>query len=150
MAHTITNRCTQCGVCVPQCPQDAIKREGEDYWIDPMLCNDCRGYADQPQCVSVCPIDLPPMPLQAKKGRCKTSDRVIPSPNLFVNGKSSPFASAIVIWEACNVLAQRQSLPWKTDVDGALCYERQVNGGRGTITLRLTNALATEPNVPLD
>ncbi len=150
MAHTITNRCTQCGDCVPQCPQDAIKREDGDYWIDPMLCNDCQDYADEPQCVSVCPIDMPPMPLQAKKGRCKLTDRMIPSPNLFANGKSSPFASAIAIWEACNVLAQRQSLPWKTDADGKLYYERQVNGGRGTIAVRLTNALASDANVTLD
>ncbi len=115
-----------------------------------MLCNDCQDYADEPQCVSVCPIDMPPMPLQAKKGRCKLTDRMIPSPNLFANGKSSPFASAIAIWEACNVLAQRQSLPWKTDADGKLYYERQVNGGRGTIAVRLTNALASDANVTLD
>jgi DNA-binding transcriptional regulator YiaG/Pyruvate/2-oxoacid:ferredoxin oxidoreductase delta subunit len=141
MAYTITNRCTQCGDCVPQCPQGAIKSEGNELWIDPMLCNNCKGYAAEPQCVSVCSIDLPPMPLQAKKGRCKTTERTFPHPNLFVNGKSSPFASAIAVWETCNVLAQRQSLPWKIDADGKLCYERQVNGGRGTIAFRLTNHL---------
>jgi Pyruvate/2-oxoacid:ferredoxin oxidoreductase delta subunit len=125
MAHTITNRCTQCGDCVPQCPQDAIKLEEGAFWIDPMLCNDCKGHAEAPQCVSVCPIDLPPMPLQAKKGRCKTTTRTLTSPNLFANGKSNPFASAIAVWEACNVLAQRQSLPWQSDPEGNLYYERQ-------------------------
>ena len=115
-----------------------------------MLCNDCHGYAAEPQCVAVCPIDLPPIPLQAKKGRCKTATRMLPSPNLFVNGRSNPFASAIVIWEACNLLAQRQSLPWNTDPDGKLYYERQVNGGRGTMTFRLTNALASDSVVVLD
>ncbi|NJR51156.1 MAG: helix-turn-helix domain-containing protein [Leptolyngbyaceae cyanobacterium CSU_1_3] len=145
MAHTITNRCTQCGDCVPQCPQGAIKSEGDELWIDPMLCNDCEGYTAEPQCITHCSIDLPPMPLQAKKGRCKTTSRTIPSPNLFVNGKSNPFASAIAVWEACNVLAQRQSLPWNTDADDRLYYERQVNGGRGTIAFRLINALDSDP-----
>lgn len=112
-----------------------------------MLCNDCEDYADAPQCVTVCPIDLPPMPLQAKKGRCKTTTRMLPSPDLFTNGKSSPFASAIVIWEGCNVLSQRQSPLWKTDSEGQLCYERRVSGGKGRITFRLTNAL---DSVPLD
>jgi len=115
-----------------------------------MLCNDCKGYADAPQCVSVCPIDLPPMPLQAKKGRCKTTTRILPSPNLFANGKSNPFASAIAVWEACNVLAQRQSLPWKSDSEGKLYYERQVSGGRGTIAFQLTDALNSDAQVTLD
>jgi len=115
-----------------------------------MLCNDCEDYATEPQCVAVCPIELPPMPLQTKKGRCKTTDRALPSPDLFANGKSSPFASAIVVWEGCNVLAQRQSLPWKTDPEGKLFYERQVCGGRGTIAFRLINALNAESCAPLD
>lgn len=150
MAHTITNRCTQCGDCVPQCPQDAIRLENGEFWIDSTLCNDCEGYAAEPQCVMVCPIDQPPMPLQAKKGRCKTTDRILPSPNLFANGKSSPLASAIAVWEACNVLAQRQSLPWQMDAHGKLYYERQVNGGRGTIAFRLTHALDSKPPVAFD
>jgi len=110
-----------------------------------MLCNDCEDYANVPQCVTVCPIELPPMPLQAKKGRCKTTNRTLPSADLFANGKSSPFASTIVIWEGCNVLAQRQSLPWKTDPDGQLYCERRVSGGRGRIAFRLTNALDSVP-----
>ncbi len=150
MAYTITNRCTQCGDCVPQCPKDAIKQEGGEYWIDPMLCDDCKDYAPKPQCVTVCPIDLPPMPLQAKKGRCKTANRSHASPNLFANGKTNPFASAIVVWEACNVLAQRQSLPWKIDETGRLCYERQVKGGRGTIAFHLADLPTSEPLTILD
>jgi DNA-binding transcriptional regulator YiaG len=90
------------------------------------------------------------MPFQAKKGRCKATIRTLPSPNLFVNGKSSPFASAIVVWEACNVLAQRQSLPWKVEPDGSLWYERQVNGGRGKLAFCLTAALDSEAPVAMD
>ncbi|WP_338038165.1 helix-turn-helix domain-containing protein [Neosynechococcus sphagnicola] len=61
------------------------------------------------------------------------------SPRLFSNGKTHPFASAIVVWEACNVLAQRQSLPWQPDESGNLCHRRQVSGGRGEVTLCLTD-----------
>jgi DNA-binding transcriptional regulator YiaG len=150
MAHSITNRCTQCNACYPVCPTGAIKLQGEEIWIDPMLCNDCRGFADQPQCVSICPIETPPVPLQAKKGRCKVEDKSITSPRLFPNSKTNSFASAIVIWEACNVLAQRQSLPWKSDPDGKFYYERQVNGGRGTLGFRLLDPLNLESSVPLD
>ncbi|NJM59971.1 MAG: transcriptional regulator [Oscillatoriales cyanobacterium RU_3_3] len=150
MAHAITNQCNLCGDCVPQCPKQAIVLEDGEFWIDPMLCNDCQGDALEPQCVSVCSIDRPPVPLQAKKGRCKTTARKPPSPNLFANGKSSPFASAIVVWEACNVLAQRLSLPWKIDANEKLCYERQVNGGRGTIAFRLTNPTDSESSIAFD
>lgn len=115
-----------------------------------MLCNDCQEDAAEPQCVSACTFKSPPMPLQPKKGRCKTTIGTVSSPSLFANGKSTPFASAIVVWEGCNVLAQRQSLSWKTDSDGKLCYQRPVNGGRGTLTFRLTNPLDSAPAIPLD
>jgi DNA-binding transcriptional regulator YiaG len=141
MAHTITHHCDRCGDCVPHCPTGAIKPEDGELWIDPMLCNDCQDYATGPQCVTICPIDLPPMPLQAKKGRCQTTIRTLPSPNLFTNGRSNPMSSAIVVWEACNVLAQRQSLPWKSDAAGDFSYERSVNGGRGTLVFHLTDAI---------
>jgi DNA-binding transcriptional regulator YiaG len=150
MAHTITNHCDRCGDCVPHCPSGAIKPEDGDLWIDPMLCHDCQDYATEPQCVTICPIEFPPMPLQAKKGRCQTTLRTLPSPSLFTNGKSHPIASAIVVWEACNVLAQRQSLPWKNDAVGNLSYERSVNGGRGTLIFHLSDALNLDSATPLD
>jgi DNA-binding transcriptional regulator YiaG len=150
MAHTISNQCINCGDCTPQCPTNAIKIDDGKFWIDPLLCNDCEDYTDGPQCVITCAIEQPPLPLQAKKGRCKTTLRILPSPNLFVNGKNNSFASAIAVWEACNVLAQRQSLPWKTDAEGKLYYDRQVNGGRGTIAFRLTNTPDSETPVTLD
>jgi DNA-binding transcriptional regulator YiaG len=80
------------------------------------------------------------MPWHAKKGRCKVDLREVTSPDLFSNGKSNPFASAIVIWEACNVLAQRTSLPWQRDEQGNLCYHRQVSQGKGAIAFHITKS----------
>ncbi|MGK7887737.1 MAG: multiprotein-bridging factor 1 family protein [Leptolyngbyaceae cyanobacterium] len=82
--------------------------------------------------MSVCPVGSS-VPLQAKKGRTKKQKRPTLSLELFLNGKNNSFASAIVVWEACNLLAQRQSLPWQADEDGILFYERQVKQGRGLL-----------------
>lgn len=139
MSYTIPNNsCVGCDNCRPQCPTGAIKRENNEYWIDPSLCNNCEGYYPKPQCVIACPTNSP-IPLQVKRGRCKVDFREATSPDLFSNGKNSPFASAMVIWEACNVLAQRTSLPWQNDRAG-LCYRRQVNQGRGALAFHITSS----------
>ncbi|MFH7029141.1 MAG: helix-turn-helix domain-containing protein [Heteroscytonema crispum UTEX LB 1556] len=140
MPYTIPNNsCAGCDNCRPQCPTGAIKIENNEYWIDPCLCNNCEGFYPEPQCVIACPTKSP-IPLQAKKGRCKIEPRDATSPDLFSNGKSNPFASAIAIWEACNVLAQRTSLPWEPDEEGNLSYGRQLNQGRGAIAFHMTRS----------
>ncbi len=149
MAYTITTRCVGCDSCRPHCPTGAIQIESEQYWIDPTLCNSCAGYYPEPQCVVLCPTSSA-VPLQAKKGRCKVDTRTVTSPDLFANGKNNPFASAIVMWELCNLLAQRQSLPWDTDTSGKVGYRRQVSKGRGAITFRLTDTVDIAPPVPLE
>lgn len=149
MPYSITNRCICCDSCLPLCPTGAVKVEGDDYWIDPALCNNCQGYYEQPQCVVVCPVKSP-VPLQPKKGRCKVDPQVVTSPDLFPDGKTNPFASAIVIWELCNILAQRQSLAWETNDAGVLCYRRQVNNGWGNLTFSLIDSPDKSSPVPLD
>lgn len=57
----ITDECINCDVCEPVCPNDAIYQGQEIYEIDPNLCTECVGHYDEPQCVSVCPIDCIPM-----------------------------------------------------------------------------------------
>lgn len=138
MPYTIPNKnsCIGCDDCRSLCPVGAIKLENNEYWVDPCLCNNCEGFYSEPQCVAVCPTQSP-IPLQVKRGRCKIEPREATSPTLFSNGKSNAFASAIAIWEGCNVLAQRTSLPWKTDEDGYICYRRQVNQGKGAIAFHL-------------
>jgi ferredoxin len=61
MSLMITDECINCDVCEPVCPNDAIYQGQEIYEIDPNLCTECIGHYDEPQCVSVCPIDCIPM-----------------------------------------------------------------------------------------
>ncbi len=80
MALLINDECVNCGVCEPECPNEAIS-EGEDiYVIDPDKCTECVGHYDEPQCVDVCPVDCIPVDpdhtetkeeLQAKYDRLK-------------------------------------------------------------------------------
>ena len=57
MSLMITEECTNCDVCVPECPNEAITMGEDIYEINPDLCTECVGHFDEPQCVEVCPID---------------------------------------------------------------------------------------------
>lgn len=143
MPYTIPDSCFQCGACQPLCPTGAIQNNGEQYEIAPELCNGCQGYYPEPQCVISCPISSP-LPQQSKKGRYKVNARTATSPNLFPNGKNNPFASSMAIWEACNLLTSAVILPWKTNENDKLYYERPVKQGRGSIAFYLTEDLESE------
>ncbi|NJM96763.1 MAG: helix-turn-helix domain-containing protein [Phormidesmis sp. RL_2_1] len=138
MVYTIKNGCHDCDSCQPQCIRGAIKpsTEREGYWIDPTLCDSCSDI-EIPRCVQVCDSGTSLEPLQSKKGRCKSTLLPPAIPSIFLDGKTTPFASCMVIWEASTVLSQRQLLPWQSDDDGKLCYYRPVNRGRGEIRFRL-------------
>ncbi len=56
MAMKITDECTACGLCPPECPQSAIS-EGDIYVIDPNKCNECEGIEGGSKCVAVCPVE---------------------------------------------------------------------------------------------
>jgi ferredoxin len=56
----ITDRCINCDVCEPECPNEAISMGAEIYQIDPARCTECVGHYDAPQCVKVCPADCIP------------------------------------------------------------------------------------------
>ncbi len=57
LALLINDECVNCGVCVPECPNEAIS-EGEDiHVIDWEGCTECVGHFNKPQCVEVCPVD---------------------------------------------------------------------------------------------
>jgi len=57
MAYMITEDCINCGACDPECPNNAISEGESVYVINPNLCTECVGYYDEPQCISVCPVD---------------------------------------------------------------------------------------------
>jgi len=57
MAFLITEECTSCGICISECPNEAISEGDTIYVINPDLCTECVGFFNEPQCVSVCPID---------------------------------------------------------------------------------------------
>ncbi|HNS17712.1 MAG TPA: YfhL family 4Fe-4S dicluster ferredoxin [Bacteroidales bacterium] len=57
MALMITSECAVCGMCVDECPNQAISMGSDIYEINPALCTECVGFYDEPQCVSVCPVD---------------------------------------------------------------------------------------------
>lgn len=56
MSLLITHKCTNCDMCEPECPNNAISLGSDIYEIDPNLCTECKGHYDTPTCQSVCPI----------------------------------------------------------------------------------------------
>lgn len=57
VALLINEECINCGACEPECPNEAITEGDEIYIIDPERCNECVGFHDEPQCISVCPVE---------------------------------------------------------------------------------------------
>jgi ferredoxin len=57
MATMITEECINCGVCEPECPNEAISEGEETFVIDPKLCTECVGFHETEQCAEVCPVD---------------------------------------------------------------------------------------------
>ncbi len=57
MATMITEECINCGVCEPECPNEAISEGEETFIIDPKLCTECVGFHGTEQCAEVCPVD---------------------------------------------------------------------------------------------
>ena len=57
MALKITDECINCDVCEPVCPNTAIFQGELIYEIAPSKCTECVGHFDEPQCISVCPVD---------------------------------------------------------------------------------------------
>ncbi len=149
MTYTVKDNCISCNVCQAQCPNGAIKPDEKQgtYWIDPTLCDGCPDLA-VPLCIQTCEVDAL-VPLQPKKGRCKSTLLPVAIPSIFINQKTSPFASCMVMWETCNVLSQREALPWQPDADGQLCYRRSVNRNRGEIRFRLAADPEADEDVPM-
>ncbi len=148
MAYRIPEECTGCNTCLPHCPTNAITIQDGEYWINPALCNNCEGYFPEPQCRVICPTDAP-LPYQAMKGRTKAiSARIASSAALFPDGRNHPFASSILMWEACNLLSQRGSLPLEISEEGIARYHKRVSNDQGSITLSLPTQPSSSPEEP--
>lgn len=50
MPHIISDDCISCGVCVEECPVEAISEGADKYVIDAEKCTDCGN------CAEVCPV----------------------------------------------------------------------------------------------
>lgn len=61
MALKITDECINCDVCEPVCPNNAIYQGETIFEINPNLCTECVGHFNEPQCVSVCPVNCIPV-----------------------------------------------------------------------------------------
>ncbi|MCP4791398.1 MAG: YfhL family 4Fe-4S dicluster ferredoxin [Gammaproteobacteria bacterium] len=57
MALKIIENCTACDACVLECPNDAISEADPIYIINALLCTECVGAEDEPQCMLECPAD---------------------------------------------------------------------------------------------
>ncbi|MCL1913362.1 MAG: 4Fe-4S binding protein [Eubacteriaceae bacterium] len=51
MAYTINDTCIACGICIDECPVEAISEGDPHYKIDADLCIECG------TCAGVCPTD---------------------------------------------------------------------------------------------
>ncbi len=57
MAMKITDECTACALCEPECPTESITEGDDIYEIAAATCNECEDQDDGPQCVAVCPVE---------------------------------------------------------------------------------------------
>ncbi|MDH7478537.1 MAG: 4Fe-4S binding protein [Syntrophomonadaceae bacterium] len=53
MPYKISDDCINCGVCVEECPAEAISEGDDKYVIDPEKCTECGN------CAEICPVGAP-------------------------------------------------------------------------------------------
>jgi len=57
VAYKITEDCTGCGLCEPECPNQAISEGDPIYIIDPEKCTECEGVEGGSRCAAICPVE---------------------------------------------------------------------------------------------
>jgi ferredoxin len=76
MSTMITEECINCGVCEPECPNEAISEGEETFVINPQLCTECVGFHGKERC-RVCPVDccVPTRTTSRPRTRCSRAPR---------------------------------------------------------------------------
>lgn len=144
MADSTDLGCSICGLCRDVCPNEAIVPDDSQPRIDADRCDGCPDAAPFPPGVISCANLQPPPPprLPTLVGRPPQRD-VAPlidlPPDLSV-------ASALVVWEGCNLLAQQDDLPWERQ-DGRWTYRKAVKHGRGELQFWLQGDRGERPGV---
>ena len=57
MSMVILEDCTNCGLCLPECPTESITEGDDIYVIDVATCNECEDQDVDSHCIEVCPVD---------------------------------------------------------------------------------------------
>jgi ferredoxin len=94
MATMITDDCISCGMCVAECPNDAIREGPERYEIAPDRCTECVGFHGREACQDVCPVEccLPdPQRPETEAELLAKAHRLHPGLNLVATPKTSRF-----------------------------------------------------------
>ncbi|NJK33835.1 MAG: helix-turn-helix transcriptional regulator [Oscillatoriales cyanobacterium SM2_2_1] len=72
--------------------------------------------------------------LVTPQGKPTTIDYPQPNVTLYQNGKNQPFASCLVIWQACHLMTKRTYHQWRQEDD---YYMHEYQGRSGTLVYRL-------------
>ena len=82
MSLLITEDCVNCGVCEPECPNEAISEGDDIFVIDWEHCTECVGWYEEAQCVEVCPVDCIPKDPEHEE----TQEQLLEKKENLVNG----------------------------------------------------------------
>lgn len=136
MIQILHAQCVSCDTCVPLPPTLATYRNSRyDSTSTNPQCDDCLVQLPPTHCDLRCPT-LNPRFLDNDSNLCRAvliTSATPSDPDLFANDSAHPFASSMVMWEICNVLAQQEALPWQSIDGDNLVYEKPVKHGRGNL-----------------
>ena len=82
MALLITEDCVNCGVCEPECPNEAISEGDDIFVIECEHCTECGGGYEEAQCVEGCPVDCIPKDPEHEE----TKEELLEKKERLVNG----------------------------------------------------------------
>jgi len=82
MALLINDDCVNCGVCEPECPNEAISEGDDIFVIEWESCTECVGWYEDTQCVEVCPVDCIPKDPE----HVETKEELLAKKEVLVNG----------------------------------------------------------------